>query len=146
MGGHVHAECALLAHLDAIFYKEKDRQRKAELKTKLIPYIGISKRPCALCDMYIKVYNNTAQEEDLDPKVWAARTHGQMVPWRRPILMNTTRDDRIRAELHRRLVNKLWDKVDALARTSLSSQSTVSSGGNRHVVEPDDKGMYLIYV
>ena len=51
LGQFVHCECAVLAHLD-MFFREHPT-----LEAGLIPYIGTSKRPCALCDVYIEVFN-----------------------------------------------------------------------------------------
>ena len=75
LGRFVHCECAILAHLD-MFLREHPSH-----ETGLIPYIGTSERPCALCAIYIEVFNEVTGRN-----IRAARTKGRLVGWRRPTL------------------------------------------------------------
>ncbi|KAI0691636.1 hypothetical protein C8Q76DRAFT_862139 [Earliella scabrosa] len=117
LGTHVHCECAVLAHLDVFLHEHPACEEE------LIPYIGISKRPCLLCDDYIGVYNSVTGRN-----IRTAYTHGQVVPWRRPILeSNEEREENVRAALHSRLVNRLWNKISSSTLSSLDSQTSVAS-------------------
>ena len=126
LGTYVHCECAVLAHLDAFLREHPTRDGE------LIPYIGISKRPCLLCDDYIGVYNSVTGRN-----IRTAYTHGQVVPWRRPILQSDQKkEENIRAALHSRLVNRLWNKISSSTLSSLDSQTTDASEAS-DAVSPD---------
>ena len=112
-GGHVHAECAVLAHLDTFLHANPSR------KDELIPYIGTSKRPCPLCGIYIDVFNAATSHN-----MRAVHTDGQMVGWRRPHLTDPGREETIRVALRQRLANTLCDKITSLARELISSHDT----------------------
>ena len=119
LGQFVHCECAVLAHLD-MFFREHPT-----LEAGLIPYIGTSKRPCALCDVYIEVFNEVTIRN-----IRAAHTQGKLVAWRRPILQSD-QEETVRAVLHGRFVDRLWDRVQLQLSKSVTSESgLVTRDGN----------------
>ncbi|KAI0691647.1 hypothetical protein C8Q76DRAFT_758832 [Earliella scabrosa] len=80
----------------------------------------MSKRPCLLCHDYIEVYNSVTGRN-----IRTAYTHGQVVPWRRPILKSDQeKEENVRAALHTRLVKRLWEKISSFAsQTALDSEA-----------------------
>ena len=113
LGGYVHCECAVVARVDAFL-----REHPAS-EGELIPYIGISKRPCLLCNDYIVVYNSLTGRN-----IRTARTHGQAVPWRRPILKSDKTEETVRTALYSCFADRLKKKISSSARSSLDSQTT----------------------
>ncbi len=88
-----------------------------------IPYVGVSKLSCSLCNSYFEAYRTVTGQG-----IRTRATHGQMVPWRCPSLGDQAVDEEVRSELSTKLRILLVDNVDRYwKRASLSSQSATPS-------------------
>ncbi|KAI0703960.1 hypothetical protein C8Q76DRAFT_801748 [Earliella scabrosa] len=67
--------------------------------------VETSERPCELCAIYIEVSNEVTGRN-----IRAAPTKGKLVGWRRPIL-ESDQEEKLRAVLHDRFVDELWDHL-----------------------------------
>ncbi|EIW75108.1 hypothetical protein CONPUDRAFT_169532 [Coniophora puteana RWD-64-598 SS2] len=109
----VHCECKLLAAIHS---------RTA------IQYIGVSKPPCALCDIYFEAYRQATNTHIKFTSGSRSRTS----PWTcpqvgEPVLLDSTIEERVRSQLLRK-INRGWD---LFIRAFLSSsQSTDASEDN----------------
>ncbi|RDX54574.1 hypothetical protein OH76DRAFT_1469266 [Lentinus brumalis] len=122
--GCIHCECAVLATLDEM--------RSAGVPA--IPYVGVSKPSCALCNCYFEAYRAVTGQD-----IRTRATHGQMVPWRCPSLGDQAVDEQVRSELSTKLRILLVDTVDHYwKRASLSSQSATSDPFIRPTLEDLD--------
>lgn len=101
----------------------------------IIPYVGVSKLSCHLCDLFFSAYRAATET--------SIRTQGcrsEMAPWSTPTL---PADDAILLNVKNVLRRKLLDRLkreakeleSALRRDSLASQSTDASNDK---VESDD--------
>lgn len=124
----LHCECAI--------FTQVHNQRA-------IPYIGVSKPPCAFCNHYFKAYCSATNK-----KFTTRGTHGQSTDWRFPVLHDASGkpldvNDEITADFCRQLRHRIADSWHYLRDSSLDSQSRRSLAGKAPVDE--EKGQYAEY-
>ncbi|TFK87028.1 hypothetical protein K466DRAFT_663331 [Polyporus arcularius HHB13444] len=108
----LHCECVVLAKLHEL---AADRR--------IIPYVGVSKLSCALCDAYFDCYRTATRAA-----IYTAGTHGQLTNWATPSLStDPTMDQRVRETLLGWLQTRLVVEATNAKGRGGSSQSTVAS-------------------
>lgn len=99
----VHCECALVAHLDALFPRPSDAT--------LEPYIACSEPPCYGCDTFLRA---RAKHHDPNRKLFARQSDGRVFfPWVPPDYPN----EKVIARVSKYMAA---DVKDALAKRSQS--------------------------
>ena len=100
----------------------------------MMPYIGVSELSCAFCDLFFAAYR------EHKGAVYTHGTHGQMAPWKYPILetnaeIKTTFCQKMIEYIKARLADEKWRR-----KASVYSQSTVSS------MDGSSESMYTLHV
>lgn len=95
---HVHCECAVLVEL----HKARAHQHT------VVPYIGVSKPPCAFCDLFFSAYREVTRSA-----ICTQTPRGNMSSWTMPTLPP---DDRALLDARNALRDRLRAKIRAEAR------------------------------
>ncbi|RDX47173.1 hypothetical protein OH76DRAFT_798535 [Lentinus brumalis] len=108
----LHCECVVLAKLHELAPERR-----------IIPYVGVSKLSCALCDAYFDCYRKATRAA-----ICTAGTHGQLTNWATPSLYtDPTTDARVRETLLGWLQTRLVVEATNAKGRGGSSQSAVAS-------------------
>lgn len=102
--GHVHCECAVLAHIH-------------NMRAIAIPYVGVSKLSCGFCDDFFKAYNK-AQSTNFK----TLSGHGMSTEWRFPSLLGE--NALIRAGFCGRLLPRVDEGIKTLCHDSQSTKAS----------------------